>query len=259
VRQFFNPILNNMKILVCISHVPDTTSKINFTNGDAEFDTNGVQYVINPNDEFGLTRAIWFQEQQGANVTVVNVGGPDTEPTLRKALAIGANEAIRINANPTDGFFVAKQLAEVIKSGGYDLIIAGKESLDYNGGMVPGMLAGLLGYNFVNSCIELAVEGTNAKVAREIDGGKEIVSTSLPLIVGGQKGLVEEKDLRIPNMRGIMTARTKVLTVLEPVAANSETKAVKFEKPAPKSAVKLFSADDLDSLVNALHNEAKVI
>lgn len=259
MRQFFNPILNNMKILVCISHVPDTTSKINFTNGDAEFDTNGVQYVINPNDEFGLTRAIWFQEQQGANVTVVNVGGPDTEPTLRKALAIGANEAIRINANPTDGFFVAKQLAEVIKSGGYDLIIAGKESLDYNGGMVPGMLAGLLGYNFVNSCIELAVEGTNAKVAREIDGGKEIVSTSLPLIVGGQKGLVEEKDLRIPNMRGIMTARTKVLTVLEPVAANSETKAVKFEKPAPKSAVKLFSADDLDSLVNALHNEAKVI
>jgi electron transfer flavoprotein beta subunit len=248
-----------MKILVCISHVPDTTSKINFTNGDAEFDTNGVQYVINPNDEFGLTRAIWFQEQQGANVTVVNVGGPDTEPTLRKALAIGANEAIRVNANPTDGFFVAKQLAEVIKSGGYDLIIAGKESLDYNGGMVPGMLAGLLGYNFVNSCIEVKVDGTTAMASREIDGGKEIVSTSLPLIIGGQKGLVEEKDLRIPNMRGIMTARTKVLTVLEPVAANAETKAVKFEKPAPKSAVKLFSADDLDSLVSALHNEAKVI
>ncbi len=259
MRQFFNPILNNMKILVCISHVPDTTSKINFTNGDAEFDTNGVQYVINPNDEFGLTRAIWFQEQQGANVTVVNVGGPDTEPTLRKALAIGANEAIRVNANPTDGFFVAKQLAEVIKSGAYDLIIAGKESLDYNGGMVPGMLAGLLGYNFVNSCIEVKVDGTTVMASREIDGGKEIVSTSLPLIIGGQKGLVEEKDLRIPNMRGIMTARTKVLTVLEPVAANAETKAVKFEKPAPKSAVKLFSADDLDSLVSALHNEAKVI
>ncbi|WP_298221601.1 electron transfer flavoprotein subunit beta/FixA family protein [Flavobacterium sp.] len=248
-----------MKILVCISHVPDTTSKINFTNGDSEFDTNGVQFVINPNDEFGLTRAIWFQEQQGANVTVVNVGGPDTEPTLRKALAIGANEAIRVNANPTDGFFVAKQLAEVIKNGGYDLIIAGKESLDYNGGMVPGMLAGLLGYNFVNSCIEVKVDGTSATASREIDGGKEIVSTSLPLIIGGQKGLVEEKDLRIPNMRGIMTARTKVLTVLEPVAANTETKAVKFEKPAPKSAVKLFSADDLDGLVNALHNEAKVI
>ena len=248
-----------MKILVCISHVPDTTSKINFVNGDSEFDTNGVQYVINPNDEYGLTRAIWFQEQQGANVTVVNVGGADTEPTLRKALAIGANEAIRVNATATDGFFVAKQLAEVVKNGGYDLVICGKESLDYNGGMVPGMLAGLLGYNFVNSCIELTVDGTSAKAAREIDGGKEVISASLPLIIGGQKGLVEEKDLRIPNMRGIMTARTKVLTVLEPVAAEINTKAVKFEKPAPKSAVKLFAADDLDGLVNALHNEAKVI
>ncbi len=248
-----------MKILVCISHVPDTTSKINFVNGDSEFDTTGVQYVINPNDEFGLTRAVWFQEQQGAKVTVVNVGGADTEPTLRKALAIGADEAIRINATPTDGFFVAKQLAEVVQSGGYDLVICGKESLDYNGGMVPGMLASLLGFNFVNSCTELTVDGTSAKASREIDGGKEIISTSLPLIVGGQKGLVEEKDLRIPNMRGIMTARTKVLTVLEPVASNNNTKAVKFEKPAPKSAVKLFTADDIDGLISALHNEAKVI
>jgi electron transfer flavoprotein beta subunit len=248
-----------MKILVCISHVPDTTSKINFINGDSEFDTNGVQFVINPNDEFGLTRAIWFQEQQAANVTVVNVGGPDTEPTLRKALAIGANEAIRINAAATDGFFVAKQLAEVVKNGQYDLVICGKESLDYNGGMVPGMLAGLLGYNFINSCIDVKVEGTSAKAIREMDGGKETVSTSLPLIIGGQKGLVEEKDLRIPNMRGIMTARTKALTVLEPIASAMNTKAVKFEKPAPKSAVKLVSADNLDELVNLLHNEAKVI
>jgi electron transfer flavoprotein beta subunit len=248
-----------MKILVCISHVPDTTSKINFTNGDAEFDTNGVQFVINPNDEFGLTRAIWFQEQQGATVTVVNVGGPETEATLRKALAIGANEAIRVNAMPTDGFFVAKQLAEVIKNGGYDLVIAGRESLDYNGGMVPGMIAGLTNANFVNSCISLTVEGSNVKAVREIDGGKETVSTSLPLIIGGQKGLVEEKDLRIPNMRGIMTARTKALTILEPVSANANTKAVKFEKPAPKSAVKMFTTDTLDELVNALHSEAKVI
>jgi electron transfer flavoprotein beta subunit len=248
-----------MKILVCISHVPDTTSKINFTNGDSEFDTNGVQYVINPNDEFGLTRAIWFQEQQGATVTVVNVGGPDTEPTLRKALAIGANEAIRVNASPTDGMFVAKQLAQVIKTGGYDLVIAGRESLDYNGGMVPGMIAGILGYNFVNSCIDLKVEGTSATAVREIDGGKETVATTLPLIVGGQKGLVEEKDLRIPNMRGIMTARTKALTILEPIAADNATKAVKFEKPAAKQAVKLISPDNLDELINLLHNEAKVI
>ena len=248
-----------MKILVCISHVPDTTSKINFVNGDSEFDTNGVQYVINPNDEFGLTRAIWFQEKQGATVTVVNVGGPETEPTLRKALAIGANEAIRVNANPTDGFFVAKQLAEVIKNGAYDLFIAGKESLDYNGGMVPGMIAGILGYNFLNSCTDITVEGSDVKAVREIDGGKETVATTLPLIIGGQKGLVEEKDLRIPNMRGIMTARSKALAVVEPVDATVTTKAVKFEKPAPKSAVKLVSADNLDELINLLHNEAKVI
>jgi electron transfer flavoprotein beta subunit len=150
-------------------------------------------------------------------------------------------------------------LAEVVKTGNYDLIIAGKESLDYNGGMVPGMLAGLLNYNFVNSCVGLTIDGASATVAREIDGGKEILSASLPLIVGGQKGLVEEKDLRIPNMRGIMTARTKALTVLEPIAANNNTKAVLFEKPAPKSAVKLIDAGNLDELVNLLHNEAKVI
>ena len=248
-----------MKILVCISHIPDTTSKINFSENDSQFDSNGVQFVINPNDEFGLTRAIWFQEQQAATVTVANVGGPETEPTLRKALAIGANDAIRINANPTDSFFVAKQLAEVIKNGGYDLIIAGKESLDYNGGMVPGMIAGILGYNFLNSCISIIVEGTNVKASREIDGGKETISTTLPLIIGGQKGLVEEKDLKIPNMRGIMTARSKPLIVIEPVEASLNTKSVKFEKPAPKSAVKLVAADNLDELINLLHNEAKVI
>ncbi len=248
-----------MKILVCISHVPDTTSKINFTNGDAEFDTNGVQFVINPNDEFGLTRAIILKEQNGANVTVVNVGGADAEATLRKALAIGADEAIRVNAAPADGFFVAKQLAEVVKNGGYDLVIAGKESLDYNGGMVPGMLAALLGFDFVNGCIKLDVNGTDATAVREIDGGKETLSAKLPLVIGGQKGLVEEKDLRIPNMRGIMMARQKALTVLEPTGAAPATKAVKFEKPAPKSAVKLISPDNLDELVNLLHNEAKVI
>ena len=248
-----------MKILVCISNVPDTTSKINFTNGDTEFDTNGVQFVINPNDEFGLTRAVWFKEQQGATVTVINVGLADSEATLRKALAIGADDAIRINANPTDGTFVAKQLAEVAKQGNYDLIIAGKESLDYNGGMVPGMLSADLGYNFVNSCISLTVDGTNATALREIDGGKETLSATLPLVVGGQKGLVEEKDLRIPNMRGIMQARTKVITIVEPTNNESATKAVKFEKPVAKSAVKLVSADNLDELINLLHNEAKVI
>lgn len=248
-----------MKILVCISHVPDTTSKINFTDGDTKFDTNGVQFVINPNDEFGLTRAMWFKEKQGANVTVANVGGPETEPTLRKALAIGADAAIRVNTAANDGFQVANELAHVVKDGGYDLVIAGRESIDYNGGMVPGMLAALTSANFVTNCIGLEIDGNNAKAVREIDGGKETVSTTLPLVIAGQKGLVEESDLRIPNMRGIMMARQKPLTVLEPKGATAETSSVKFEKPAPKGAVTLVSPDNLDELVNLLHNEAKVI
>lgn len=248
-----------MKILVCISHVPDTTSKINFTDNDTQFDTNGVQFVINPNDEFGLTRAMWFKEKQGASVDVVNVGGPETEPTLRKALAIGADNAIRVNTPAKDGFQVAKQLAKVAKDGSYDLIIAGRESIDYNGGMVPGMVAALLNANFVNTCISLEVEGNEAKAVREIDGGKESVTASLPLVVGAQKGLVEESDLRIPNMRGIMMARKKPLNVVEPEEVNAATQVEKFEKPAPKGDVKLIDPDNLDELVNLLHNEAKVI
>lgn len=248
-----------MKILVCISHVPDTTSKINFTDNNTKFDINGVQFVINPNDEFGLTRAMWFKEKQGASVDVINVGGPETEPTLRKALAIGADSAIRVNTPATDGFQVAKQLAKVAADGGYDLIIAGRESIDYNGGMVPGMLAALLKANFVNTCISLEVEGNQAKAIREIDGGKENITASLPLVIGAQKGLVEEKDLRIPNMRGIMQARQKPLNVLEPVDADAQTAAEKFEKPAPRGNVKLIDPDNLDELINLLHNEAKVI
>lgn len=248
-----------MKILVCISNVPDTTSKINFADGDTKFDTNGVQFVINPNDEFGLTRAMWFKEKQGATVHVVNVGAATTEPTIRKALAIGADEAIRVNAEPTDGFFVAQQLAEVVKNGGYDLVIAGRESIDYNGGMVPGILATLLDMNFINNCTSLEIDGSNATATREIDGGKEKLSTTLPLVIGGQKGLVEESDLRIPNMRGIMMARKKPLNVVEAIDASTATNDVKFDKPAPKGAVKLVDADNIDELINLLHNEAKAI
>ncbi len=248
-----------MKILVCISHVPDTTSKINFAENDTKFDTNGVQFVINPYDEFSLTRAMWFKEKQGATVTVVNVGNATTEPTLRKALAIGADDAIRVNADAADGFFVAKQIAEVVKNGGYDLVIAGRESIDYNGGMVPGMLAAILDYNFVNGCIGLEIEGSIATATREIDGGSEKVSTELPLVIAGQKGLVEEKDLRIPNMRGIMMARKKPLNVVEVIEASTNTTSASFEKPAPRGAVKLVDADNVDELINLLHNEAKVI
>lgn len=248
-----------MKILVCISHVPDTTSKINFTEDYTKFDTNGVQFVINPNDEFGLTRAMWFKEKQGASVEVVNVGGSETESTLRKALAIGADSAIRVNTAATDGYAVAQHLASVVKEGQYDLVIAGRESIDYNGGMVPGMLAALTDANFVTNCVSLEIDGTNATAVREIDGGKETIATSLPLVIGGQKGLVEESDLRIPNMRGIMMARQKPLKVLEPANTNDATTAKKFEKPAPRGAVKLVDADNIDELINLLHNEAKVI
>lgn len=248
-----------MKILVCISHVPDTTSKINFTDNNTKFDTNGVQFVINPFDEFVLTRAMWFKEKQGATVTVINVGNVSSEQTLRKALAIGADNAIRVNAEPTDGFAVASEIAEVIKKEKFDLILAGRESIDYNGEMVPGMIASILDFNFVNACIGLEIEGDTATISREIDGGKEIMKSNLPLVIAGQKGIVEEKDLRIPNMRGIMMARKKPLTVVEPIAVAAETKIVSFEKPAEKSACKLVDPDKVEELIDLLHNEAKVI
>ncbi|GGH67080.1 MAG: electron transfer flavoprotein beta subunit/FixA family protein [Bacteroidetes bacterium] len=246
-----------MKILVCISHVPDTTSKINFVNDNTEFDTNGVQFIINPYDEFGLTKAIQLKEANGGTVTAINVGDATTEPTLRKALAIGADDAIRVNANPTDAYFVAEQLAAVAKDGGYDLIICGQESIDYNGGQVGGMLAALLDLPFASPCVGLDIDGSTATVLREIDGGKEKSTMSLPIVLGGKKGLVEEKDLRIPNMRGIMTARTKPLATVEAVSADARTTAVKFEKPAAKAAVKLV--DSAEELVQLLHNEAKAI
>ena len=248
-----------MKVLVCISHVPDTTTKINFTNNNQEFDKSGVQFVINPYDEFGLTRAVWLKEEQGAEITVLNVGTSETEPTLRKALAIGADKAIRVNAEPTDAFFVAKQIAAVAQEGGFDMIIAGRESIDYNGGQVGGMVAALLKWPFINACVGMELDGENADFIREIDGGKEKLSASMPFVVGGQKGLVEEKDLRIPNMRGIMQARKKPLEVKEPVEAQAKTKVGEFAKPAPKGDVKMIDPENMDELVKLLHEEAKVI
>jgi electron transfer flavoprotein beta subunit len=202
---------------------------------------------------------MWFKEKQGATVHVATVGEASTEPTIRKALAIGADEGIRINASPADGYFVARQLAEVVKQQGYDLVICGRESIDYNGGMVPGIMAALLGMNFVNTCISLEVEGKAVTAIREIDGGKEKLTTSLPLVVAGQKGLVEESDLKIPNMRGIMMARQKKLDVVEPIEADVAIKDLKFDKPAPKGEVTLIDPSNVEKLVDLLHNEAKVI
>lgn len=247
-----------MKILVCISSVPDTTSKINFTADKSAFDKNGIQWVINPLDEFALTKAVNLQAS-GATVTVVNVGGAETEAVIRKALAIGANDAVRVNLEPKDSFSTAKEIAAVAQNGGYDLILCGKESLDYNGASVPGMLAQLLDKPFVNACVGLEVNGGEATAVREIDGGKETVSVKLPAVIAGQKGMVDEKDLIIPNMRGIMTARTKPLQVQEPVAAAAKVSAASFDSVPPRASVKMVSPDNLDELVRMLHEEAKVI
>ena len=248
-----------MKILVCISHVPDTTSKINFSENNSVFDKTGVQFVINPNDEFGLTRAIWLKEKNNAIVHVINVGLQETESTLRKALAIGADKAIRINQEPKDGYSVAKHISNYITNNTYDLIIAGRESIDYNGGMVPGMISAFTDINFIDKCIELNISGDSVTASREIEGGKENISTKLPLIIGGQKGLVEESDLRIPNMRGIMMARKKELEVVEINDDYQSTNSKSFEKPLPKGEVTLISADEIDKLIDLLHNEAKAI
>ena len=248
-----------MKILVCISHVPDTTSKINFCENNSKFDKSGLQFVINPNDEFGLTRAVWFKEKNNATIDVINVGLQETESTLRKALAIGADKAIRINHDPKDGFSVAKFISNYINDNSYDLIIAGRESIDYNGGMVPGMISALTNINFIDKCIDLKISGNSVEASREIEGGIENISTDLPLIIGGQKGLVEENDLRIPNMRGIMMARKKELVVIDSSEDPSATHSKSFEKPQPKAEVTLVSANDIEKLIDLLHNEAKAL
>ena len=245
-----------MKILVCISHVPDTTSRINFTDNNTKFDTTGVQFIIGPYDDYALARAIELKEATGASVHVINVGLVDTEPTLRKALAIGADEAIRVNAEPTDSFFVASQIAAQSKAGNYDLILMGRESIDYNSGVVHGIVGELLGLPSVSPVMKLDIEGNKAKLAREIEGGKEYLEVNLPFVAGCQEPIAEWK---IPNMRGIMSARTKPLSVVEPVQADGGIKLSKFELPPPKGAVRMIPADNVGELVNLLKNEAKVL
>lgn len=248
-----------MNILVCISSVPDTTSKIKFTDNNTKFDSNGIQFVINPYDEFGLTRAMLLKESTAGKVTVITVGDITVEPVMRKALAIGADDAVRINMVPKDSFSVALEISNYIKQNNFDIIIAGRESIDYNGGAVPAMIAEMTDLPFVNACIGLEIEGDNAKLVREIDGGKEMISCSLPMIIGGQKGLVLESDLRIPNMRGIMQSRTKPLSVLELTSSNTYSSSVSFAKPEEKGGCKLVDESNVSELVNLLHNEAKVI
>jgi electron transfer flavoprotein beta subunit len=245
-----------MKILVCITHVPDTTSKIQFTDSNTKFDKTGVQFIIGPYDDYALARAVELKEQLGASLTVLNVGEAETEPTLRKALAIGADDAIRINAFPKDSLFVANQIASIAKSNGYDLILMGRESIDFNGGMVHGMVGEMLGIPSVSPVMKLEVEGETVKMAREIEGGKEYLEAKLPLIAGCQEPIAEWK---IPNMRGIMSARTKPLQVIEPAVDGTNTEVTSYQLPPAKGSVKLVDKDNVAELVRLLKNEAKVL
>lgn len=245
-----------MKILVCISNVPDTTTKVTFTDNNTKFNTTGVQFIINPYDELALTRALELTEKQGGTVTVINVGLADAEPSIRKALAIGANDAVRIHAEPTDAFFVAEQIAVYAKAQAFDLILTGRESIDYNGGLVCGLLAGMMGIPSVNVITKIEIENGVATLERDIDGGKEKLSCPLPLVASAQKDLTEP---RIPNMRGIMAARTKPLQVMEAVEAIRPAVTVGFDLPPAKGACRMVAPENAGELISLLHNEAKVI
>ena len=247
-----------MKILVCISKTPDTTAKIAFTDNNTKFAEQGVQWIINPYDEwYALVRAIELKEKDPSAVLhLVTVGGPDAEPIIRKALALGGDEAIRVNDTGHDSFSIATQIAEIAKQGGYDLIFTGKETIDYNGSSIGGMVAELLNLPYVSLATKFELNGTTATVTREIEGGEEVCEVSLPLVVSAQKGMAEQ---RIPNMKGIMGARTKPLKVVEPVAVEALTSVVSFDLPPAKAGVKLIPADQPEELVRLLHEEARVI
>ncbi len=247
-----------MKILVCISKTPDTTAKIAFTDNNTKFDVNGVQWIINPHDEwYALVRAIELKEADASAVIhLVNVGGADADPIIRKALALGGDEAIRVNADSHDSFYIASQIAEVAKQGNYDLIFTGKETIDYNGSSIGGMVAELLSQPYIALATKFELAGTKATITREIEGGEEICEAELPLTVSCQKGMAEA---RIPNMRGIMAARTKPLKVVEPTAVDALTSVADFGLPPAKAGVKLVAADNVEELVRLLHEEAKAI
>ena len=249
-----------MKILICLSNVPDTTTKAKFVNDNTAFDTTGVQWIINPWDELALTRAIELKSDASNsidNITVVTVGGKDAEPTMRKALAIGADDAIRIDAEPKDAYYVAAQISEYLKSNPFDLIFNGIESADYNGSAVGGMIAEFLNIPSISAVSGMNIENGQVKITREIDGGTEDITSELPVVTIVQKGIAKEP--MIAAMRGIMMARKKPLNVVAPVDIEVLTEIVNFELPQPKPACKMIEPENVKELVNLLQNEAKVI
>jgi electron transfer flavoprotein beta subunit len=247
-----------MKVLLCISHVPDTTSRIRFTNDDTAFDKTDIQYIIGPHEELALTRLLEVKEEvSDLTITVLNVGTSETEPTIRKALAVGADDAIRVDAEPTDALFVAKQIAEVFKNGDYDFIVTGKETIDFNGAQVGEMVAELLDLPSISSTSHFEIKDGKAFLEREIDGGKESIEVEFPFVSTAGKGFAIEP--RIPSMRGIMQARRKPLNVVQPVEQASKTKVNKYYLPEPKGACKMVDAENVDELIRLLHEEAKVL
>lgn len=245
-----------MKILVCISNVPDTTTKIVFSGDKSALDKNGVQFVINPYDEFSLTRALELAESNSGSVTVIHVGEAESEPTIRKALALGADGAVRINAKATSGMFVAKEISNYAKENNFDLILTGGESIDFNGNMVCPMIAEYLGLPSISNCKKLDIADGKATMVREIVGGKETCEAKLPLVVSAIEGISEP---RIPNMRGIMAARTKPLEVIEAGQFDETVQYKEFATPPGRGEVTLIAADNVGELIEKLHNEAKVI
>jgi len=246
-----------MKILVCVSKTPETTANINFTNNNTEFDTNGVSFIMNPYDEwYALVRALELTESAGGTVTIVNVGPAANDAVIKKGLAIGAKDAVRIDAEPSSSLFVAKQIAAYAKSEGFDIILTGKESIDYNGSLVGGMIAELLDLPFISYASSLEVEGTTATLNREIEGGTEVLQVETPFVVSAAKGMAEQ---RIPNMRGIMMAKKKPLAIVPAISAEDKEKVVEFQVVEKDRAIKMINPEDMAELVRLLHEESKVI
>ena len=251
------PFPYRMKFLVLISQVPDTTARIAFTNNNTQYDGAGVTWIVNPYDEwYALVRALELKEAQGGSVTTITVGGADTDATIRKALAIGADDAVRVDVQPADAYAVAAQVAAYAKDKGFDIVLAGKETIDHNGSQVGAMVAELLDLPYVALASKLDVNGSTATIERDVPGGVEVVEVNTPFVLSAAKGMAEQ---RIPNMRGIMAARTKPLTVIPGVSVETLSSTVKFELPPAKQAVKMIPADQAGQLIELLHTEAKVI
>ena len=246
-----------MKLLVCISKAPDTTSKIDFTDNNTAFNEAGVQFIVNPYDEwYALVRAIELKEKNGGSVTTITVGSQADEPIIRKALAIGADNAVRVDTEATDAYSTAFQIAEYAKNNGFDIVFTGKETINYNGSQVGGMIAEMLDQPFVSLATQLEMNGDTATLHKEIVGGDEVVEVKTPFVVSAAKGMAEQ---RIPNMRGIMAARTKPLEVVPAADCAPLVSFETYELPPAKSDCKYVDADNVAELVNLLHNEAKVI